>query len=239
MYEYAVKDAENTVLKFETSETAFYPTDTSTLLIESCQNSVKTPVKMLDLGCGIGINGLVLAKLGLCQGPLYASDIGEETVSLVKENAQRLNVPVEVRCGSLFEPWAGEKFDVIIDDISGLSDEVAKISPWFPPGVNCKAGRDGTRWTVEILKQSPEYLREGGRIFFPVLSLSNQEKILRIAREYFFDVVQLAEKEWFLPKETAEKIDQIMPLIEDGTIKCQSKFGAWIWSTKIYMASKR
>lgn len=236
MYKYKIEDAVNTVLKFETSENTFYPTETSTLLIEACRSNIKTPGKTLDLGCGIGVTGLVISKLSLCIQPLFASDISKSAIKLIEKNAKRLNIEIITRCGSLFEPWQGEKFDIIIDDVSGISDDVAAISPWFPPGVTCEAGRDGTRWIVSVLENAPGHLNQGGRLFFPVLSLSNEAKILSVAQNNFSHVQLLTEKEWFLPEETIEKIDRILPLIEDGTISCKNMFGSWIWSTKIFSA---
>lgn len=236
MYEYKVKDAGDMVFKFETAENAFYPTETSKILIEACRSQIKAPGKTLDLGCGIGITGLVIYKLGLCSKPLFASDISESAIRLIKKNAQKLNVEVITRCGSLFEPWNGEKFEVIIDDVSGISDNVARLSPWFPPGVTCEAGRDGTRWILDIIEKAPDHLEKDGILFFPALSLSNEEKILSVAREKFSHVRLLAEREWFLPKEIVENISEIAPLIEDKTIKCVKKFGTWMWSTKIFCA---
>ncbi len=157
-------------------------------------------------------------------------------MKLVELNARRLNVDVIARRGSLFEPWEDEKFDVLIDDVSGISDEVAKISPWFPSGVTCGAGRDGTKWIVSILEGAPSHLNRGGKIFFPVLSLSNEAKILAGAKKNFPHVKLLTEKEWFLPSQTIKRIGRISPLIEDGTIVCKKKFGLWIWSTKIFLA---
>jgi SAM-dependent methyltransferase len=238
MYRYKINEEENTVLEFETAENAFYPTETSTLLIQACRSNIKAIGKTLDLGCGIGITGLVISWLGLCAQPLFASDISEEAIKLLKKNAERLNIKIIARCGSLFQPWQEEKFDIVIDDVSGISDDVAEISPWFPPGVTCQAGRDGTRWIVDILKKAPQYLNQGGRLFFPILSLSNEEKILSVAKRNFSQVELLAEKEWFLPKQIIENIAQILPLIEDGAISCKNKFGTWVWTTKIFSASQ-
>ncbi len=236
MYKYKMNDDKNTFLKFETAKKAFYPTETSVLLIEACRSNIRRAGKTLDLGCGIGITGLVLSKIGLCTRPLYASDISKEAIKLVKINAKQLRVEVVIKCGSLFEPWMKEKFDIIVDDVSGISDAVAKITPWFPMGVTCEAGVDGTKWVIKILEDAPFRLKRSGKFFFPILSLSNEKKILNAAKKNFSKVEQLLEKEWFLPKMAIEKIDTILPLIEDGTIECKKKFGAWTWTTKIFMA---
>ena len=33
------------------------------------------------------------------------------------------------KSGDCFEPWSGQKFDLIINDVSGISSRVSKISP--------------------------------------------------------------------------------------------------------------
>ncbi|MFC1718687.1 methyltransferase [Candidatus Poribacteria bacterium] len=224
-------------LLFETREGIFHPTDTSNLLIDACKLSIPSPRKILDLGCGCGIVGIVLARLGLCKEPLFASDISKEAVALAKENASRMSVEYIARCGSLFEPWRGEKFDVIIDDVAGLSDDIAEISSWYPAGVDCNAGRDGTSWIIQVIEQSRQYLAEGGTLIFPVLSLSNEEKILQILKKTYPFHELIIKKDWFLPDEIANRIDILMPLMNDGSIRCQKKYGKWIWSTYVYRAS--
>ena len=45
------------------------------------------PLHILDLGCGCGLTGIVLARLGLCRGSLFASDISENAVAFeIKPN---------------------------------------------------------------------------------------------------------------------------------------------------------
>lgn len=237
MYKYTlVEGIEKKELFCETEEGVFCPTDTSDLLIDAGKLTISLPGKILDLGCGCGAVGIVLAKLGLCKGPLYASDKSKRAVELAKKNAQKMSVEYVAQCGSLFEPWAGEKFDVIVDDVAGISDDIARISSWYPPGVDCNAGRDGTRWVVQVIEQSRQYLEEKGILIFPLLSLSNEEKIIQALKRTYLSYELIVKKDWFLPDQIANKTDILMPLINDGLIKCQKKFGKWIWSTYIYKA---
>ncbi len=238
MYKYTLTgDIKKGELLFETREDVFYPTDTSSLLIEACKLNISSPSKILDLGCGCGAVGIILAKLGLCKEPLFASDMSKEAIALAQNNAGKMSVEYTARCGSLFKPWKDKKFDVIVDDVSGISDDIAKLSSWYPPGVDCNAGRDGTKWIIQVIKQSKKYLTEGGKLIFPVLSLSNEEKILRILKMTYPFHELIVKKDWFLPDEVANKTDILIPLINDGSIKCQKKFGKWIWSTYVYMAT--
>jgi len=236
MYEYNVKDKNETIL-FESKKSVFYPTDTSSILIEASRKAILLPKKVLDLGCGCGLVGITLARLGLCKGPLFASDISREAVDLARKNAEKMSVEYVARCGSLFEPWNGEKFDVIVDDVAGISDDIAKISPWYPQGVPCDAGRGGTKWIVRVIEQSKDYLADGGMLIFPLLSLSNEGEILQALKKTYSSYEILAKKSWFLPDAMAEKTDILMPLINDGSINCQKKYGKWIWITHIYKAN--
>lgn len=237
MYKYTLTEGiEKKVFFCETEEGVFCPTDTSDLLIDAAKLSISLPGKILDIGCGCGAVGIVLAKLGLCKGPLYASDMSNRAVELAKKNAQKMSVEYIALCGSLFEPWAGQKFDVIVDDVAGISDDIARVSSWYPPGVDCNAGRDGTRWIVQVIEQSRQYLKEKGILIFPVLSLSNEEKIMQALKRTYSSYELILKKDWFLSDQIAAKTDILMPLINDGLIKCQKKFGKWIWSTYIYKA---
>jgi release factor glutamine methyltransferase len=235
-YEYKCaggNDCDN-VLSFETQQGVFVPTNTTELLIEACRRVIGYPGKMLDLGCGGGVVGITLAKLGLCQGPAYASDISMDAVSLAQRNAHRMAVEYVARCGSLFEPWAEEKFDVIVDDVAGISDDLAEISQWYPPGVQCNAGRDGVKWLMQVIEQARDYLRDEGVLIFPILSLSNGDKVLQFVKQRYSYCELILKKDWFLPDSLSERMDILTPLMEDGAIRCEKKFGRWIWTTYIY-----
>lgn len=237
MYKYTlVGDVEKKDYFFETWEDVFHPTDTSNLLIEACKSTITSPKKILDIGCGCGLVGIVLAKLGLCKGPVYASDISKRAIALANINAERMSVNHVSRSGSLLEPWKGEKFDVIVDDISGISDDIAALSLWYPSGVDCSAGKDGTKWTIKVIEQSRKHLKEGGELIFPVLSLSNQNKIIETLKKTYSSFELIIKKDWFVPDQIANKTDIFMPMIKDGIIDCQKKYGKWIWSTYIYKA---
>lgn len=98
--------------------------------------------KVLDLGCGYGVIGIVLKK----EYPdleVYMSDINKRAVEFAKINAKNHNVEVDIRWGNLYEPWEGMKFDMIVSN---------------PPIVA------GKKVWMEIVKSAPEFLEEGGSL---------------------------------------------------------------------------
>ena len=215
---------------------AFVPTGTTKLLIKAVQQSVSVPVTTLDLGCGTGVVGLVLYMQGLVKSPLFASDLSEPAVRCSRINFERHRCPSDVRSGSLFEPWFGHKFDVIVDDISGVSEEVSAVSPWFR-GVPCESGRDGTTLIVDVIRNATQYLTSQGRFFFPVISLSNVDILLKNAKENFNTVERVARQEWPLPDELKLHMPLLEKLNDEGCIKLHKRFGMILWYTEIYCAS--
>jgi release factor glutamine methyltransferase len=222
-------------LNFSINDKVFLPTGTSELLVNTVSSQIKQPGSMLDLGCGTGLVGLSLAKLGLANFPVYFSDLSEDAAKLTIQNSNKHNLVVDVRVGPLYEPWKDMSFDYIIDDVSGISEEIAKISPWFQ-NVPCVSGLDGTDLVIDVLKHAPLYLKKNGKIFFPVLSLSNTKKILNAAYKNFKNVKLLARKNWTLPSEMLPHLETIRSLAMKNVIQVEEKFGMVLWYTEIYEA---
>jgi len=214
----------------------FTPTGTTKLLIKGVLQSVSHAVRMLDLGCGTGIVGLSLYLQGLVKPPLCASDLSASAVRCTRMNFERYGCPGDVRAGSLYEPWAGEKFDVIVDDISGVAQDIAALSPWFQ-GIPCETGRDGTALVVDILRNARDYLSANGRLFFPALSLSNVDVLLEEARTTFSTVERIARQEWPLPEELKAHMPVLEKLNQEGCITLKERFGIVLYYTEIYCAT--
>ena len=216
-------------------ERVFKPTGTTSALVNDMRKHLQTSSKLLDLGCGIGVTGLSLFKLGLVKEPLYASDISKRAVEFAKLNADKHKCKVIAKEGSIFKPWKEEKFEVIANDISGISEYIAEISPWFRD-VSCESGPDGTKLTIEVLMNAKNYLKENGKLFFPVISFSKIDKIHDTAKKYYKKVEKLSSNEWPLPKEMYKYKDELIKLKEKKRIDFKIKFGMIIWYTDIYVA---
>lgn len=216
----------------------FQPTSTTTVLLSGVRKLVNpNAASALDLGCGCGIGSVVLARLILPKATVYASDISAEAVKLTKHNAENVQLIIDCRCGSMFEPWAGMKFDLIVDDVAGMSEPIARRSRWYPPHIHSDAGEDGTRWIVSILSQAPEFLTPKGQIFFPVLTLSNESKIVDTAQNHFAKV-ELVTEQWYpLGSDLLPHLNLIVELMGKGLLEIKKKGSRWLWATKIYCAT--
>jgi len=111
------------------------------LLIENL--TLRSTDRVLDLGCGWGPVGVAAAK-SATGGRVVLTDVNRRAARLARENLERNHVSnAEVRVGTLFEPVAGETFDVIATN---------------PP---YHAGRD---LVLRILSGAPDHLAPDGRL---------------------------------------------------------------------------
>jgi len=213
----------------------FLPTATTESLINAVKNYITKPGILLDLGSGSGVVGISLSISGIVAYKLYASDLSQNAVNCIKKNCNRYNVSVDARQGSLFKPWRTNRFDYIVDDISGISENIAKISPWFD-NISCSSGEDGINLTSQVLTNAKKYLNKNGRLFFPIISLSNVDRLLDIANDVFNNVELLSKEEWPLPKEMYKNIDLLKSMRDNNKIQYDDKFGIVVCSTYVYVA---
>ena len=156
-------------LTLELPSRVFRPTTCTRMLAEQMDDLRGKTV--LDLGCGAGPIAVAAALGGAAK--VYAVDIMEEACRATARNAELNGVQerVEVRRGDLFEPIGEARLDLIVADVSGMAEEVARISPWYPEPIPT-GGPDGTVPTVRMLNVSRALIKVFGHLLFPVLGLA-------------------------------------------------------------------
>ena len=121
-----------------------------------------TSPAVLDLGTGSGAVALAVAHL--CpQARVSASDVSPDALAVAQGNAQRLGLPVQFALGDWFQPWAGQRFDLIASN----PPYVAESDPHWPglrhePRLALAAGADGLDALRGLVDQAAAHLHPGG-----------------------------------------------------------------------------
>src|SRR2546427_3238289 len=128
----------------------FVPSSTSREVAEGL--IVHPGETVIDVGCGSGVLSFVAARLGA--STVYGTDVNPQAIELAGLNAERLGLAgrVQARLGSLFEPVDGIQANVVIGDVSGVPDEIASVSDWFPGGYS--GGARGAEGPAALLRNS-------------------------------------------------------------------------------------
>ena len=126
--------------------------------------------RMLDLCAGSGAIGLSVKTL-VPGADVTLADCSRDALEVVRENARRLGVDVEIRHGDLFRAVWHQKFDLIASnppyiptgDLPLLQREVQR-----EPQLALDGGGDGLEFYWRIAADAPEHLNPGGSIYLEV-----------------------------------------------------------------------
>ncbi len=116
---------------------------------------MREPVgRALDLGTGCGVQALHLAGH---VGHVVATDVNVRALAMTRLNATLNEVDVEVREGSLFEPVAGELFDLVVTNPPFV------VSPGTGERLVYRdSGLPGDEVVRRVVSHAPRHLAPGG-----------------------------------------------------------------------------
>ncbi len=210
----------------------FEPNLTTILLIDMARKIIRSNDKVLDLGCGSGVVGCYLYKKKIIKF-IYGSDISEAAVRCSIFNAKKLTKDFDIRLSNSLSSWKNKKFDLIINDISGISSQINNISKWFKFAPN-ESGIDGIKFTINILKDYKNKKFNNADLLFPVLGLSNREKIINFLKKNKINYKILVKKEWPLPKDLIKHQFILKKLRREKKINYYEKFSIPFTTTEIF-----
>ena len=223
-------------IKLYLNKEVFRPTETTKFLLEAViKKFPKRKVTVLDLGCGNGVVGIYLLKKYKNIINMTFADISEKAIINARQNCELNKISkrkTQFLKSSVFENIKDSKFDIIINDISGISYEIAKISEWFR-NVPCESGDDGTKLTLNVLKNFKFYLKPKGFIFFPIISLSNEKKIQKYLQKIQAKSTIISVNEWPIPNKMYKHTLLLKKLKNLKKISYENKFNLIIANTKI------
>ena len=141
-------------------------------------------------------------------------------------------------CGkksNLFSAWKNQKFEMIVCDVSSISEQVASISPWFT-SADCITGIGGDKLIKEVIENIKKYSIKGCKFYFPIISLSDVNSIKSYAQKFFKNLKKVKKKNWPLPAIMMNKIDLLRKLKEQNKVDFKERFGVVICYTEVYQA---
>jgi HemK-like putative methylase len=223
-------------IRLHRDATVFAPTLTTSFLTDQVDREMLRGSAVLDMGCGSGPIAIALALSGARS--VHAVDLMPSACALARRNAALNGVGdrITVLQGDLFKPVTGHRFDLIVDDVSGIADEVARVSSWFPNTVP-SGGPDGTSHTVRMLRESPAHLAPGGVLLFPVLSLSRHARVVEAAREVYGERLRkVATRQVPFNHELKSHLPALERLRSAGVIDFAQARSRHFWTLDIFQA---
>jgi len=214
----------------------FTPTLTSELIIKFSEKYLLKNQRILDLGCGGGIISASLYQKKLNQS-FHLSDLDLLAVKRAKKNLESIKANFTIRQGNLFEPWKKQKFDLIINDVSGVSSHVAKISSWFK-NVPIDSSISGTNLLERVVNKCENYMDSKSTFITPIISLSNVKKAKNFLKKKL-KIISIKEFDWPLPQTMMSNIKVLEKLKKDKIIYFRKNFGIIICSTILVAAKKK
>ncbi|MQB00849.1 MAG: methyltransferase domain-containing protein [Actinobacteria bacterium] len=215
-------------------EGVFRPSSTSMAIADALAISPGDIV--VDVGCGCGVLSFVAARLEAQH--VYGCDISEAAVAVASANAKRLGLQdvTGFRAGNLLEPVADVEADVVIGDVSGIPDAIAKVTGWFPGGRG--GGPTGAELPVAMLEGAADVLRPGGRLYLPTGTIQAEESVLSAARRVFGDRLEVVlERNFPLPDMVLRSKD-VGRLIADGVVNLSRRGSRLLWKLRVWLCTR-
>lgn len=208
----------------------FRPSTISTLLADALE--IQPGSVVIDVGCGSGILSIIAAKLGAAR--VYGIDAADETVEIASANAAAHGVAdvIQFAQGDLFGPLdPSVEADVVIGDVSGVPDDIAQASGWFPSGL--AGGPTGAELPMRMIEESKRLLKKGGSLFLPTGSLQDETSILERARSVFGSMRQLTERNIPLPSSLAED-PAVLKALKEKVIALKQRGSRFQWTARVW-----
>jgi methylase of polypeptide subunit release factors len=191
--------------------------DAASIFIESGDNNLS----ILEIGCGDGNISRNLSEK-YPDNNFYASDISDEAIASAKN--LDLKKMIDFRVSNGFDEWLDSKFDLVICDVSAISEVIADLSDWYD-GVSCKTGKDGLGIVLPIIENVKKIMNKEGCFIMPVISLCNVGLQKNSLSNTFSSVKYSNRKEWPLPKDLLTKFEKNFIDLDSDFLDVKERFG--------------
>jgi len=158
-------------LDFEVAPGVLIPRHDTETLVQEAAGRCPSAGRVLDIGVGSGCIAVALAK-ALPGIEMTGCDPSSAALELAARNAGRHGVSLALVAGSLFEPFPGRMFDLIVSnppyipsaDLETLQPEVRD----HEPRQALDGGADGLDFYRRIIPEAPYHLVSGGWLLLEI-----------------------------------------------------------------------
>lgn len=145
--------------------------------------------RVLDVGTGTGALALAAAKAGA--DSVTAVDLSRRSAAVTWLNARLHRAPVRVRCGDLFEPVRGHRFDVVVANppyVPAATQDPARYTI-----ARCwDGGEDGRLLLDRLIAGLPDVLTVDGRALIVQSEVCGEEKTIAAMGEVGLEAAVVA-----------------------------------------------
>ena len=211
---------------------------TSKLIVETVRAHAFASIgSVVELGCGSGWITSELLDYFDTSTSFCLSDISEEAIRSAQSRLKGV-ANCDFRVGPGLDPWTSSRFDLIINDIAGIADEIATNSDWYN-GVPFSAGSDGLKNSVETLSRVSSFLNSVDSCYVvPLISLSRVDAHRELLQSTF-DMLHFGREVWWpLPDTLAKNRNLLSRLADEKTISIREKYGKTLASTQVCIAMR-
>jgi methylase of polypeptide subunit release factors len=184
------------------------------------------PISILEVGCGNGNISLNLAKQ-YPEHSFFASDISTEAI-LEARKTDSDSVTFVVSPG--LDAWLDQKFDLVICDISAISEEIANLSDWYE-GISCNTGINGLDIVMPIIKDVKNILNPKGIFIIPIISLCNVKLQKQALNSVFLSIDYSQKVTWPMPKDLLLNMKKNSISLDSDYLDIERKFDLAVAST--------
>lgn len=178
-YEFDVK--ENVLIpRFETEQLVYY-------VSEFIKKNFNDDIKLIDLGCGSGVIGIVLSKI-LDNVSVTSLDISNYALELTRSNALKLDADIEIIKGDMLSEITS-KFDVIVSNPPYISfdEQIEDIVKNNEPHLALYADENGIEFYRKILSNVSKNLNSKFLIAFEI-GYTQANKVIELSNTYLKNI---------------------------------------------------
>jgi release factor glutamine methyltransferase len=125
---------------------------------------VKSGERVLEIGAGLGLAAVLAARAG---ARVVATDIVPGAVEAIRANAALNGVSVDARVGDVFDPVAGERFDLVCTNPPQMPTPPGRERDDAGAAAD-NGGADGWALLDRVIPGVREHLVPGGRLVFSI-----------------------------------------------------------------------